>query len=655
MLLHKTFVRYFLCLLITWAKCESLYSQMNTVPDSLRQLLQNVKQDSAGVELYLRAGTFVENTNVSLAVMYYSQAIQISKQLNNKRAIAKSFIYYGSAMNIAQKNDSGFYYNQQALQIAKEIKDTLYIGICLINAATSLQRTGNEEEALEYLLEGQKLLENTKDFKLKNYQTQVYSALQTFYTTREEHDKAIEFGKKVLSLADELGDNSSKCVGLLNLSVSLREKKQIAEAKKYTAQAKELATAMNDTRFVAAAILCEASLLEKEGAYGSILPLVEKSLLLSKESGAFDMELISLIGVGTCWLQFKDFAKAEQFSKLALEMSRTQQNKKEEANVLRLLSRIEYAKGNVNEGAAYERTAAEITTQYTNEVISFRSANLEKKYETEKKNNEILQLNKDKKLKSLWNYVLSGSFITLLILSVLSYRAYQQKQKLQQQQIAELEKEKQLLAAEAVLKGQEEERTRLAKDLHDGLGGMLSGIKHSFNTMKGNLILTPENAQAFERSMNMLDSSIKELRMVAHNLMPESLLKFGLDTALKDFCESITGGGALKIAYHGFGVEGLRLESNTEITLYRVIQELVNNSIKHAQATEAIVQIEKQGSLLTITAEDNGKGFDVSILETAKGMGWANIINRVEYLKGKLNIHSEPGRGTGVTIELTVT
>lgn len=653
-LLRKTFIRNCLCLFMLLANCESIYSQTNTVPDSLLQLLKNVKQDSAGVELYLSAGASVETSNVFLAITYYSQAIQISRKLNNKRALAKSFIYYGSAMNVAQKNDSGFYYNQQALQIAKETKDTLYIGICLINAATVLQQTGKSDEALEYLLEGQKLLENVKEFKLKNYQTQVYSSLQTIYTSREEHDKAIVFGKKVLSLADELGDNSSKCAALLNLSVSMREKKQIDEAKKYTAQAKQLATEMNDTRFVAAAILCEASLLEKEGAYASILPLVEKSLSLSRECGAFDMELISLIGVGTCWLQFKDFAKAEQFSKLALDMSRQQQNKKEEANVLRLLSRIEYAKGNVNEGAAYERTAAEITTQYTNEVISFRSANLEKKYETEKKNNQILQLTKDKQINTLWNYVLAGSLATLLIISLLGYRTYQQKQKLQQQQIAELEKEKQLLAAEAVLKGQAEERTRLAKDLHDGLGGMLSGIKHSFNTMKENLILTPENAQAFERSMKMLDSSIKELRMVAHNLMPESLVRFGLDTALKDFCESITGSGKLMVRYHSFGTEELKLEKNTEITLYRVIQELLNNSMKHAQATEAIVQLQKEGSLLTVTVEDNGKGFDTHLLETSKGIGWSNIKNRVEYLKGAVAIVSAPGKGTGVTIELPV-
>src|SRR4030095_5863905 len=138
-----------------------------------------------------------------------------------------------------------------------------------------------------------------------------------------------------------------------------------------------------------------------------------------------------------------------------------------------------------------------------------------------------------------WNYSLISAAIILLIISLLFYRNYKQKQKLQEQRIRELEKETQLTATDAVLKGEEQERARLAKDLHDGLGGMLSGIKYSFQNVKDSLVMTPDNHQAFERTMDMLDSSIKEMRRVAHNMMPAALVKFGLDTALKDFCNDI--------------------------------------------------------------------------------------------------------------------
>src|SRR5690606_25407219 len=114
--------------------------------------------------------------------------------------------------------------------------------------------------------------------------------------------------------------------------------------------------------------------------------------------------------------------------------------------------------------------------------------------------------------------------------------------------------------------GEEQERTRLAQDLHDGLGGMLSGIKYSFNTIKGNVVMTKENQQAFERSMDMLDSSIHEMRRVAHNMMPEVLLKFGLDTALKDFCNDISKTGVLQISYQSLGMKDVQPSQTTAIT-----------------------------------------------------------------------------------------
>jgi signal transduction histidine kinase len=159
----------------------------------------------------------------------------------------------------------------------------------------------------------------------------------------------------------------------------------------------------------------------------------------------------------------------------------------------------------------------------------FESENKEKKITLLEQEKELQQLRL--KQKNNFNYILIVSATTLLIISLLSYRNYSQKQKLQQLRINELETEKHLTATEAVLKGEEQERTRLAKDLHDGLGGLLSGVKFSLSNMKDNLIVTPDNMAVFERSLDMIDASIRELRHVAHNMMPETLTKFGLDEA----------------------------------------------------------------------------------------------------------------------------
>jgi signal transduction histidine kinase len=137
-------------------------------------------------------------------------------------------------------------------------------------------------------------------------------------------------------------------------------------------------------------------------------------------------------------------------------------------------------------------------------------------------------------------------------------------------------------------------------------------------------------------------------------MMPEALVKFGLDTALKDFCNDITNSGALQVSYHSIGLENIVIEQTTAITIYRVVQELINNSIKHAAARSAIVQLTKEHNQLSITVEDDGKGFDTNLLNLSKGIGWSNIQNRVEFLKGKLDVNSQPDKGTSVLIELTV-
>jgi two-component system, NarL family, sensor kinase len=166
--------------------------------------------------------------------------------------------------------------------------------------------------------------------------------------------------------------------------------------------------------------------------------------------------------------------------------------------------------------------------------------------------------------------------------------------------------------------------------------------------------MTPDNQQAFERSMDMLDSSIKEMRRVAHNMMPEALVRFGLCTALKDFCNDINQSGALKVNYQCIGLEGYSLDQTVSITLYRIVQELINNTMKHAQAKSAIVQVTKVNDQLSITVEDDGKGFDTSILKENMGIGWMNIQNRVDFLKGKLDITSRESEGTSVQIELNL-
>ena len=157
----------------------------------------------------------------------------------------------------------------------------------------------------------------------------------------------------------------------------------------------------------------------------------------------------------------------------------------------------------------------------------------------------------------------------------------------------------------------------------------------------------------FERSLDMLDTSIKELRRVAHNMMPEMLTKFGLDEALKEYCNSINTTKLLIVKYQSLGME-MRLEQSIEIIIYRIVQELLNNILKHAGASEAFVQLIREENRLNVVVEDNGKGFDINIPGNKEGAGLINVRSRVDYLKGRLAIHTEPGKGTLINIEFNI-
>jgi signal transduction histidine kinase len=132
-------------------------------------------------------------------------------------------------------------------------------------------------------------------------------------------------------------------------------------------------------------------------------------------------------------------------------------------------------------------------------------------------------------------------------------------------------------------------------------------------------------------------------------MMPESLVKTGLAQAVKDLCADLQRNN-LQVIYQEYELEGAAFNNTVSITVYRILQELLNNALKHAQATSVIVQLSCHDNRLQLTVEDNGKGFTPEALRRSKGMGWSNIQSRVDYLKGTIDVQSHPGKGTSVTI-----
>ena len=166
--------------------------------------------------------------------------------------------------------------------------------------------------------------------------------------------------------------------------------------------------------------------------------------------------------------------------------------------------------------------------------------------------------------------------------------------------------------------------------------------------MQGNVFLSEENARSFEKVITQLDQSILELRRVSHNMMPEALIKYGLKEALENYCENLNLSGGIDVQLQTYGLEK-RMEQSTEIVLYRIVQELLQNVVKHSGAGKVLIQLVCEGNRFNLTVEDDGKGFNVT--EQSTGAGLANIRARTEYLNGTMDIVSGKGEGTSVHIE----
>jgi len=183
------------------------------------------------------------------------------------------------------------------------------------------------------------------------------------------------------------------------------------------------------------------------------------------------------------------------------------------------------------------------------------------------------------------------------------------------------------------------------------LGGLFSTIKMQLSTLKHEE-KSLETNELFQKSYELVDTASVEVRRIAHNMMPEVLIKLGMIQALQELCNSINAGKLLSVSMQSYGMEQ-RLNASTEMMLFRIVQELLNNIIKHAYASEAIIQFNRDGQRLSVTVEDNGRGFNLEN-SSGKKAGLESVKSRVNYLNGKLSIDSEKEIGTTILMDFLI-
>ena len=206
----------------------------------------------------------------------------------------------------------------------------------------------------------------------------------------------------------------------------------------------------------------------------------------------------------------------------------------------------------------------------------------------------------------------------------------------------------------AVVDGQEKERKRIAKDLHDGFGQIMSAIKLNLNSLVTNADKLPEDKRKiYETLGSLIDTGTREIRTISRNLMPAFLADDGLIEAIRNLCDITANSNTISIDFHT-NVNDLNLGSNANVGLFRIIQELINNMLKHSNANSGNIQLVSHGNSIVLMVEDNGVGFDSSKQTKASGLGLKNIVARVKSMNGAINIDSRPGNGTTITAEIPI-
>ncbi len=625
--------------------------------DSLYRLVAAAREDTNAVHLYYKYGDMLEGVNDDSALYYYNKGKLLSRKINYKRGEAAYASQCLSILNNRGQFREALEIAKDALELYKKVGQPRELAVAYLNVGSEWHYLSDFNTAADNYLEAKKYADRANDVDMLRKAT---NNLASVFLSLAQFEKGRQYAQKGLEYAQQLKDETAISSTMYNLATAEVYLKRYDTALVLFEGIEAMARRRKDD------VGYLDAWLGKAGAYSGLnrnreaIYYFDKVIALATQKQGPEYEMYSYMGKADVHIKENNYAPANEAIQKGLALARRLETKYELKDLLNKGAQLYEQTGNYKDALAYQKQAQILNDSIIGEKNQVTIANNEAKYEFEKKQTAINGLLAEKQLHQLTirqqrtvNYVLGVGTAMVLLLSFLIYRNVKNKQKLDRQRINELEREKKLTATEAIIKGEEQERSRLAKDLHDGLGGMLSGVKYTLSNMKGNMILTEKYATAFEHSISMLDNSITEMRRVAHNMMPESLMKFGLDEALRDFCKQVTISGVLSVSYQSFGLESKPVEHSLAITVFRVVQELLNNAIKHAAAKRVIVQVTQEEAQLTVTVEDDGKGMDMELLKTAKGIGWKNIISRLDYHNGKLNVQSSPENGTSVFIEFT--
>ncbi|MFC3196448.1 ATP-binding protein [Parapedobacter deserti] len=637
--------------------------------DSLTQEFKKATTDSAKIALLTEMARRVPHNDSAKALTLWKQVLDLAAKSRDPLSEAKTYLNIGSWHYDHYRTDEADRYNRIVREMTEQ--DTsrnarVLFAKSQINAANIAWQRNRIDDALSGYLDVLPLLNQLADTESLAL---VNTNIGILFNNQQQHEKSAHY---LLAAAEQYKQSAPVRHGdVADIYIILARLGFRADTLSNARTATYLDSARHHLLHLDATHHIWANYYHMKGRYqlaAGELAAAEHSfgqgLLIARRYNDTYTSCDILLHLSELYERRGEFAKTRPLLDELLQISHSNQVGSYQLKALRALSRMEHRLKQPDRAYRY-------LAQYIDLADSLRYAEntqilheMEEKYKLAEAENTLLTLQRENEQKDFaiernrWYIgLLLGISIPLLATCILIFLLYRNKRKLlvQQQRMHTLDVERMEQAhrnslLSTLLEGQEKERERLARDLHDGLGGILSSIKMDLSRIAHALPEDVAQRPMLASVASNVDGAVEELRGVAHSMMPSMLVNYGLVEALREFCDKLKSSGVP--VYYQVVHYRQPVTRSREMALYRIAQELINNCVKHAEATEILVQLQQSDATVTLVVEDDGRGFDTE--RSGKGAGLRNVRMRADLLEGTFDIRSDNGVGTTFTVECPI-
>jgi two-component system NarL family sensor kinase len=638
-------------------------AQTSLIDSLIKETNKASIHDSVKIKLYGDIAWEFMGSDMNKALEFANKELELATKTKREADIAQSESDIGSIYNRKSSFDTALIHYNKALSIREKLKQDVKVAGIYTNIATVLMRQSKFEEALAINFKSLKIFEKVGD-EVK--QAISLGNIGNLYYELEQNKPAEQFYRKSLALARKtnhlmtIGNDLVNIGGLkFEYGVQLDKlvnAKELDSALIYFSEAETVLTTINATYNLAAVYNNIGRIYTIKQNHKKALDYYEKALKAREV-------LEDKYGIGLSYINLAETErllgnnpKNIEYLNKAAELFLNLKNYLNLKQAYGKLAEAYELKKDYTASLKYYQLYASYKDSIYNEDNAKQMAEMQTKYDVEKKDLELAknkaEIETKEKQAYIKNIIIIAIVILMILVAITGFLFYRKKQIEQQAKLdAEIASQKEI-RTKAILEAEEKERRRIAQDLHDGVGQLLSAAKLNLSNLDSKITTqTEEQKLAMQNALSLVDDSVKEVRAVSHNMMPNTLIKLGLASAVREFITKLGNAPTLKVDLEIVGLD-TRLDNQVETVLYRVIQEIVNNIIKHAKASQISMQLIRHETELNIMIEDNGVGFDTNQLDDFEGIGLKGIQTRIEFLNGSVHFDSSIGRGTTVIIDI---